>query len=130
MSNRNFLNLLFGWVSIIERAHQAKQLPPEQREKVSVFGIHAVIYAFLTALCACTLLLLKLLSDANAVLAIFIIIGIILGGIGALICLVTTLVNWFCQLAVNKSSATWTTLIFVIVGLALAVGVPLLVFAL
>ena len=128
MSNSgNFLNLLFGWAGTVERARQAKKLPPEQRYKVSVFGIHAAIYAFVTAACACTLLLFKIGFDSGIVIGVLVFIVAIAFGVGGtLIFLVTTIVNWFCQLSVNGNAATWTTLIFVLIGLGLAFAIPLI----
>ena len=127
----SFWKLFFGWLDVIARAHTAKQLPPEQRDKVSVFGIHAVIYAFVTAICACTLLLFKIGFDSGLVIGILIlIVAFAFGVVGTLTFLSMTLVNWFCQLSVNRSAATWTTLVFVLIGIGLAVGIPLVVFVL
>ena len=129
MTDGSLLQLIFGWADIVERAHKAKQLPPEEREKVVRFGVGAVIGAFFTAAFACALLLFKVGFEGHFIAGLFAAIGaVLLGIIGTLICLVTTLIYLFCQLSVNKSKGTWVTLAFTLLGLTLAVGIPLVFF--
>ena len=129
MSNnlgRDLVHLIFRWWDVADNARKARALPPEERQKVVRFGVLAVIYAFLTAACACALLLFKVGFDSGIFLGIiFLIIAIGAGVFGTLVSFITALVYWFCQLSVNKKAGTWITFIFVLIGFAAAVAVPL-----
>lgn len=131
MTDGSFLQLIFGWADIVERAHKARQLPPEQRNKVVRFGVGAVIGAFFTAAFACALLLFKVGFEGHFIAGLFAVIGaVILGCIATLICLVTTIISLSCQFAVNKSKGTWVTFAFTMLGLLLAIGIPTVFFLL
>ena len=131
MRDGSFWQLIFGWADIVERAHKAKQLPPEERNKVVRFGVGAVIGAFFTAAFACALLLFKVGFEGHFIAGLFAVIGaVILGGFGTLISLVTTIIYMSCQLSVNKSTGTWVTLAFTLLGLLLAIGIPTVFFLL
>ena len=129
MSNglgRDLLHLIIRWWDIADDARAARELPPEKRERVVRFGVIAVIYALVTAACACALLLFKIGFSNGIFLGIILLIFAIgIGVIGTLICFITTLVYWFSQLSVNKKAGTWVTLVFVLIGFAAAVAVPL-----
>ena len=123
---RDLIHLIFRWWDVIENARRVKELPDGQRQRVVRFGVLAVVYAFLTAVCACALLLFKIGFESGIILGIiFLIIAIGAGVFGTLICFITALVYWFCQLSVNRRTGTWITLVFVLIGFAAAVAVPL-----
>ena len=133
MSSNGFgsdlIHLIFRWWDIADDARRARELPPEQQERVVRFGVLAVIYALLTAACACALLLFKIGFSSGIILGIIIlIVAIAIGVFGTLICFITTLVYWFCQLSVNKRAGTWITFVLVLIGFAAAVGLPLFFF--
>ena len=129
MTDGSFLQLILGWADIVERAHRAKQLPPEQRNKVVRFGVGSVIGSFVTALFASALLLFKVGFEGHFIAGLFAVIGaVLLGGIVTLISLVTTIIYLACQFSVNKSKGTWITFAFTLLGLLLAVGIPLVFF--
>ena len=130
MRDGSFLQLLFSWGDIVERAHRAKQLPPEERNKVVRFGVGAVIGAFATALFSSALLLFKVGFEGHFIAGLFAVIGaVLLGCIVTLICLITTIIYLSCQFAINRSKGTWVTFAFTMLGLLLAVGIPLVFFA-
>ena len=127
MTDGSFLQLIFGWADIVERARKAKALPPQEREKVVRFGIGAVVGAFITALFSSALILFKVGFEGHIIAGIFAVLGAILFGcIATLICLITTIIYLSCQFSVNRSAATWTMFVFVMIGLALAVAIPLI----
>lgn len=128
-NGHSILNLIWDWSRIVERARQVKQ-DPEKRQKVVRFGVCAVIYAILTALCACALLLFQVGFDSGIVLGVLILIlAIGIGGFGTLISFITALIYWFCQLSVNRKAGTWITLILVLVCFAAAVAIPFMFMA-
>ena len=123
----SFWKMLFGWIDIVARAHMARHLPPDERKKVVSFGVHAAIYAFITALFSSSLLLFNIGFGSGLIIGILVlVVAIAFGIIGTLVFLVSTLVYWFCQLSINRSAGTWITLVFVIIGLALAAAIPLI----
>ena len=129
MTDGSFLQLIFGWADIVERAHKAKQLPDEQRQKVVRFGVGSVIGAFVTAAFASALLLFKVGFEGHFIAGLFAAIGaVLLGIIGTLLCLVTTIIYLACQFSVNKSKGTWITFAFTLLGLLLAIVIPLVFF--
>ena len=121
----NLLNLISQWTDIILHAHEAKQ-DPERRPKVVRFGVCAIIYALFTIVCALGLLLFQFAGDGLFVTIICVLFGVAIGVIATLVCLITALIYWFCQLSVNKKPMTWISLVIMLACFAAAVIIPLM----
>ena len=126
--DHTLLNLILDWIDIVNKARWAKS-DPEKRQKVFRFGICAVIYALMTAVFSCGLLLFQFVGNGIIVSVLALIFGITIGVFCTLVCLVTALIYWFCQLSVNKKPITWISLVLMLAGFAAAVMIPFIFLA-
>ena len=122
--NQTILNLIWQWSQMVGSAKRIKQ-DPEKRQKTVRFGISAVLYGLMTILCACALLLFQFVGDEIVVSFLCIIAGAAIGGFGTLVSLITALLQWFCQLSLNKRPVTWISLVLMLLCFVVAALIPL-----
>ena len=108
-SDHTLFNIIWQWSRIIDRAGRIKK-DPERRQNVVRFGVYAIIYSVLAILCVTAFLLFKLLPIGILLNVVVAVIAVTIGGLGTLICIVTALIHWFCQLSMNKKPFTWVSL--------------------
>ena len=126
--NHTILNVIRQWSNIVERAKKIKQ-NPKKRERVIRFGFCAILYGLLTVACACALLLFQFVGQGFFLTVFGVIVAVGAGVFGTLICLITALIQWFCQLSLNKRTFTWISLALMLICFIAAALIPVLFFA-
>lgn len=127
-NDHTIFNLFWDWSRIIDRANRVKS-DPDKRQRTFRFGVFAVVYALLALACIFALLLFRLLPVGFFLNVLITAFAVAIGGAGTLICAITALIFWFCQLSLNRRPITWISLALVLAIIALTVGVPFLFFA-
>lgn len=118
-NERQLWNLIWQWTRITDRA-RALGKDRDRRKKSARNGVFAIVYAVLTAACACALLTFGWIGRGFFATVAGILLGVAIGCAGTLVSLVTTAVFWGCQLWLNRSPFTFISLAVILAVLAAA----------